>query len=118
MNSGRSWLGFGGTSTAAVAVFALVLSLGRHAVTQPTSTPPPGVNDCCDCNAFCSVPDGSCGVCDTVFDAVCSASGSCVTHTPTITRTPTVTPTPSPTPTDTPTPTSTFTWTVGPPPTD
>lgn len=77
----------------------------------PTPTPPPQANDCCDCGVFCAVPAGSCGLCDTVFDAECGGGGSCVTHTPTSTRTPTSTPTPSFTPTPTETPTAT--WTAG-----
>ena len=69
-----------------------------------TRTPAPGANDCCDCGSFCLAAAGTCGVCETVFGAVCGAGG-CETHTPTVTSTPTSTPTP------------TFTWTAGPSPT-
>lgn len=72
-----------------------------------TTTPAPGANDCCACGPFCSAPvSGSCGVCGTVFNAVCDDDGSCTTFTPTPTRTPTTTPTAS------------FTWTAGPSPTN
>src|SRR5262245_50822287 len=70
-----------------------------------TATPArsPGANDCCDCEVFCAVPAGSCGLCNTVFDASCGGAGGCAGHTAT----------PSPTPSSTATPTST--WTIGPP---
>lgn len=78
----------------------------------PPLTPPPGPNDCCDCGVFCAVPDGSCGLCATVFDASCGGDGACAAYTPT------PAPTETPSATETPTATPTDTFTVGPPPTD
>lgn len=82
-----------------------------------TPTPPPQGNDCCDCGVFCAVPAGSCGLCDTVFDAACGGGGSCITHTPTPTQTPTITETPTVTQTPTDSPTPTFTAGGAPSPT-
>ena len=60
---------------------------------EPTPTPSPGLNDCCQCGVdICQVPEsGACPQsCAVTYDAACTDSGACVANTPTPTRTPTL----------------------------